>query len=125
MKKLIFIVAGQLFFILGMAQEYISNQTARQEYAHLLKQRSFIAFPELREQPIRWLDSVKKEWLEHDYAIKPFVLHPQPGEYFVFQINGNKKYSDNDQCCSGHPFISGNSEAQREAGTAHSNEMLS
>ncbi len=85
MKKLFFIVAGQLFFILGSAQEYISNQTARQEYAQLLKQRAFIAFPELREQPIRWLDSVKKEWLEHDYAIRPFVLHPQPGEYFVFQ----------------------------------------
>ena len=65
---------------------YISTQSALNQYNDLLKGKEFIVFPEVREFPIHWSDSLQVSWLENDYRSRPFVLHAQPGEYFVFQL---------------------------------------
>ena len=48
--------------------------------------QSLLIFPEVREKPIKWDDSLRLNWLENNYTIKPYVFHAQPGEYFVFQV---------------------------------------
>ncbi|KAA9034375.1 hypothetical protein FW778_22680 [Ginsengibacter hankyongi] len=65
---------------------YISTQSAVNQYNDLLKGKEFIVFPEVREFPIHWSDSLQVSWLENDYRSRPFILHAQPGEYFVFQL---------------------------------------
>lgn len=65
--------------------EYISTEEAAHWYEAKLKQQPFVVFPELRERPIQWTDSLKVSWLKEDYRVKPYLLHTQPGEYFVFQ----------------------------------------
>src|SRR5690242_13672963 len=65
--------------------EYISTEEAVHLYEAKLKQQPFVVFPELRERPIQWTDSLKVSWLKEDYRVKPYLLHAQPGEYFVFQ----------------------------------------
>jgi len=82
-----------LFIILGIktdaqltASNYISTRSALAQYNDLLKGKDFIVFPEVREFPIQWPDSLQVRWLENDYSFHPYVLRAQPGEYFVFQL---------------------------------------
>jgi len=78
------------FFIKEGAQaspgNYISTQSAMQQFARKLTGKNFIIFPEAREFPVQWPDSLKPGWIKNDYNIKPYLLHAQPGENFVFQI---------------------------------------
>lgn len=65
---------------------YIAVKDALRQYAGKLQHKDFIAFPEVREHPVQWTDSLPEGWLKNDHsAASPFVLHAQPGEFFVFQ----------------------------------------
>src|SRR6185312_4595347 len=68
------------------ADNFISAKAASQQYAQKFQGQSLIIFPEVRENPIKWDDSLRLNWLENNYTIKPYVFHAQPGEYFVFQV---------------------------------------
>jgi hypothetical protein len=78
-------LAGTASYSQSVAQKYISTREAFRQFTPKLKNERFLIFPELRDQPIKWLDSVRPGWIKNCYAIKPFKLHAQPGEYFVFQ----------------------------------------
>src|SRR6185312_9680053 len=92
-KNCMKILYFSLFIILGIktdaqltASNYISTRSALAQYNDLLKGKDFIVFPEVREFPIQWPDSLQVRWLENDYSFHPYVLRAQPGEYFVFQL---------------------------------------
>ena len=80
----------QLFFTVSVYSQtsevnYISTETARKDCAVLSKQPFYI-FPETREHPVKWNDSLQLSWLQKDYTKNSFALQAQPGEYFVYQI---------------------------------------
>ena len=54
-------------------------------YKKDIQDQHFLIFPEVSEKLIKWLDSSRVSWVKNDYNNKPYVLHAQPGEYFVFQ----------------------------------------
>lgn len=66
-------------------ENYISAETAAKTYTALSKQPFYI-FPETREHPIRWNDSLEVSWLEKNSSKNDFFLQAQPGEYFVYQV---------------------------------------
>jgi hypothetical protein len=68
------------------ANSYISTGEAREFYADGLGNNLFYVFPETRENPIKWYDSLKIKWLENDIPGEGFVVNAQPGEYIVFQV---------------------------------------
>lgn len=90
MQKLIIFLLVIFLFSNAKAQHevdnFISTQAAAQQYAQKFQGQSLIIFPEVRENPIKWDDSLRLNWLESNYTIKPFVFQSQPGEYFVFQV---------------------------------------
>ena len=45
-----------------------------------------VVFPERKENPIKWNDSLNIKWLKNNYSDQPYILNAQPGEYFVFQL---------------------------------------
>ena len=65
---------------------YISTYDAVKTFSSQLDNLPFLVFPETREQPIQWYDSLKTGWLENEYLSEPFILNAQPGEYFVYQV---------------------------------------
>ena len=65
---------------------YISVPHARETYADRIGDRPFYIFPETRENPIKWYDSLKVSWLEHDPSVDIFKVYAQPGEYLVYQL---------------------------------------
>ena len=65
---------------------YISTGHARETYADRLGDKLFYIFPETRENPIKWFDSLKVSWLENDLPMDPFIIDAQPGEYLVYQV---------------------------------------
>ncbi len=65
---------------------YISTGHARETYADKIGHDVFYIFPETREDPIRWYDSLKVCWLENDPSGDPVIVDARPGEYLVYQI---------------------------------------
>lgn len=64
----------------------ISTTDAREKYALQLGKLPFLAFPELREYPIRWFDSIPDRRIKNGLSHSAFVMNAEPGEYFIFQI---------------------------------------
>jgi len=64
----------------------LSTTMALQKYGHLLKNQAFLVFPELREQPIKWFDSIPEGKIKDALYPKDFVMNAQPGEFFVYQL---------------------------------------
>lgn len=62
--------------------EYLSTNDIQQQY----EGKRFVVFPEIREKPIQWFDSLRVEWLQHDRQEKTFSLNARPGEYFTYQL---------------------------------------
>lgn len=51
------------------------------------KGRAYAVFPEVREKPIQWFDSLRTEWLDWDKkGAKEYTFKAQPGEYYTFQL---------------------------------------
>lgn len=67
------------------SRPYIATNEAAVQYPERIGHRRFLIFPELRESPIQWLDSLRPRWLQQDYSQRPFKLQANPGTYFVFQ----------------------------------------
>jgi hypothetical protein len=65
---------------------YISTTEAENRFSSRLENLPYLIFPEIREQPIQWYDSLKTTWLTEDYSNTIYKLSAQPGEYFVYQI---------------------------------------
>lgn len=88
-RKLLLLTSGCLIGITAFAQrgakKYISTKEAFVLNAANLQHQEFLIFPEVREKPIQWLDSLRQAWITNNYSVTPFILHAQPGEYFVFQ----------------------------------------
>lgn len=78
-KRLIFLLC--LFYLHVVAQDYSSINILSQLYPN----RSFVVFPEYRENSIQWFDSLRTKWLDKHYKEK-FHLQAQPGEYFTYQL---------------------------------------
>lgn len=68
------------------AKSYISTVEAREIYADRLVDKLYHIFPETRENPVKWYDSLKISWLEFDLSVDIFNVHAQPGEYIVYQL---------------------------------------
>lgn len=66
--------------------DYLSTNVALKKYGNLLKNQTFLVFPELREQPIKWFDSIPEGKILDALHPKEFVMNARPGEFFVFQL---------------------------------------
>ena len=89
MRLIILILIGLLTFC-GAADATTTNNTsttlALEKYGYLLKKQTFLAFPELREAPLKWFDSIPNGKIEESIRGKEFVMTANPGELFVFQL---------------------------------------
>lgn len=68
------------------SESYISTGSALTKYNDLLKNKTFLIFPELRENPIKWYDSIPENVLSNGSRTKLFKLSAQPGENYVYQV---------------------------------------
>src|SRR5450759_2208797 len=68
------------------SESYLSTGSALEKYNDLLKNQTFLIFPELRENPIKWFDSIPEKRLMDGFLPKLFNLAAQPGEYYVYQV---------------------------------------
>lgn len=64
----------------------LSTNEALRKHASELSDRSYVVFNELRENPIKWIDSISEEQIIEALSPVPFVMHARPGEYFVYQL---------------------------------------
>lgn len=65
---------------------YISTSQAINTHADLLEDLPYYVFPENREAPIQWYDSLRIDWLNTDLSPSGFADVAQPGEYFTYQV---------------------------------------
>jgi len=54
-------------------------------YQQELEGRRFVVFPETRENPLKWFDSIPEYRLKESLDNNKFSMDARPGEYFVFQ----------------------------------------
>ncbi len=62
---------------------YISTTQALDKYGDVLKDQSFLIYPELRENPIKWFDSIPEGKIK---TASLFKMAAQPGEFYVYQV---------------------------------------
>ena len=82
-------IVSILFFLPAFvfSQEgYLSTSSALHKYGGKLSNRSFVAFPEVRERPLIWIDSIPEKGVNDIISDKAYTLQANPGEYFVFQL---------------------------------------
>jgi hypothetical protein len=72
--------------VAGNTANKLSTTVAAEKYGALLKNHTFLAFPELREAPLRWFDSIPEGKIEQALSGTNFEMEARPGEFFVFQI---------------------------------------
>jgi len=91
-RALIFTV---LYMIIGVcinvqgqtiSEGYISTGEAYNRYKSLLNDKSFFVIPELRENPLRWYDSIPANRFQGNIYSESFNLEALPGEYYVYQL---------------------------------------
>ncbi len=63
----------------------ISTNDALQKYRQLIGDRSYLIIPEVRENPMKWFDSIPENRLTAALENRQLKLNACPGEYFVFQ----------------------------------------
>jgi len=68
------------------SETYLSTGLALEKYHDLLKSHTFLVFPELRENPIRWFDSIPEGKIKGAVHPSDFVISSQPGEFYVYQV---------------------------------------
>lgn len=83
--KRIFLLAHLFLTISVFGQTYISIPEAINGSGRIVKQPFYI-FPETREHPLKWNDSLQQQWLQQDYTRQHFALQARPEEYFVYQV---------------------------------------
>ena len=65
--------------------ENISTSEASLKYGKRIENRSFMVFPESRDNPLKWFDSIPENRLKEAMDSRQLKLNARPGEYFVFQ----------------------------------------
>lgn len=65
---------------------YITTSEALTQYNGLLEGKSIFVFPELRENPIKWKDSIPEAKIRKHSLENPFLMNAQPNEYYVYQL---------------------------------------
>ena len=70
----------------GNSGNNLSTNLALEKYGNLLKNHSFLVFPELRENPIKWFDSIPEGKVTGAIRAGVFEMQAKPGELFVFQL---------------------------------------
>ena len=68
------------------SENNLATSTALEKYRAILKNQTFLLIPELRENPIKWFDSIPEKRLMDGFRPKLFNLSAQPGEYYVYQV---------------------------------------
>jgi len=66
--------------------KYLSTTVALEKYGHQFKNQAFMAFPVLREDPIKWFDSIPEGKIKDAVNMKRFPMVAQPGEFYVYQL---------------------------------------
>ncbi|MDR1746435.1 MAG: DUF6067 family protein [Tannerella sp.] len=64
---------------------FISTSEALEQQSVVLEGKAFFAYPEVRENPIRWYDSIPASKIGTIGKSGTFGMKAQPGEYFIFQ----------------------------------------
>ena len=64
----------------------ISVADALTKYVTNPEGKTFLIFPEVRERPLKWFDSIPEGRLQDAFEKQAFRLNAHPGEYFVFQV---------------------------------------
>jgi hypothetical protein len=88
MKRVLLLILP-VFFLTTCSYKPVNNISTTEalvKYDQFLKDRSFIVFPELRENPIRWFDSIPEMKIKKAIDPEQFVMTALPGEFFVFQV---------------------------------------
>ncbi len=80
------IIISCLSAFAGYSANNLSTTSALEKCGNLLKNQSFVIFPELRENPIKWFDSIPEWKIKNVLHPEEFVMEAHPGEYFVFQV---------------------------------------
>jgi hypothetical protein len=87
MKYRVFVL---LFLLLsscaGKITHNISTSDAYKKYGNALKNRLFFVFPESRENPLKWYDSIPEHKLRNIDRPGYNVMKAGPGEIFVFHL---------------------------------------
>jgi hypothetical protein len=91
MKKCFFFILFSLTLLTAIRGQqemntYISTGQARETYAEKIGNDLFYIFPQTREDPIKWYDSLKVSWLENDPSRDLITVDARPGEYLVYQV---------------------------------------
>ena len=74
------LIAGNMF-----AQKETTNYVVFNPLAPQWSNQKFVLFPEKRDHPIQWNDSLRVEWLNRK-ANDVFRMKANPGEFFTWQI---------------------------------------
>ncbi len=53
---------------------------------NLLMDKAFIAFPELRDNPIKWFNSISERKINSANYLSEFIMSAQPGEFYAYQV---------------------------------------
>jgi hypothetical protein len=72
--------------------KYISTDKIKTQF----QDKTFVAFPETRENSIQWFDSLKTIWIKRVKTKDVFKFQAQPGEYFTYQLGVNAFNNLND-----------------------------
>jgi hypothetical protein len=84
--KILILFAILISACAGEKMKNISTTEAYLKYDHLLKNKQFFVFPEVRENPIKWFDSIPEIKLKNPFNGDSFQMNARPGEIFIFQI---------------------------------------
>jgi hypothetical protein len=68
------------------AINYLSLSEAFEQNKLVLEDLSFFVFPELREEPLKWYDSIPEGKIKELHLQSNFQITAQPGEFFTYQL---------------------------------------
>jgi len=68
------------------SHNYISTTLALEKYGSLYENQSYVVFPDLRENPLKWYDSIPERKLKLPGSKTSFSMTAQPDEYYVYQL---------------------------------------
>ena len=64
----------------------LSCSEALEKYGSRLGNQSFFVFPELREEPLKWFDSIPESRIKNTGSSKSFRMFAQPDEFYAYQL---------------------------------------
>ncbi len=85
-KQLLTFVVFFSVSMLAESENYVSANKISEKYGLQLKNKIFLAYPESREKPLRWYDSIPDEKIKDVLQSKVFVMNARPGEKFIYQV---------------------------------------